>query len=389
MLSNGSLAVGLNEQGLVHDFYYPYIGLDNLTTARSVHHKIGIWIDGVFSWVDERWEVSVDFENDALISNITLINADLQVELHCIDFVDNNVNAFGRNITVKNLADSSREVRLFMHQVFQISANGRADTALYQPDGNFIIDYKGRFSLLVYAQTNEKSFEQFAIGSYGVEDKMGTYIDAEDGELSGSAVEHGGVDSVLGTTQRLEAQASFPVEYWVIAADSQYNAEKIHKVIKKKGLTSLQDSTRSFWKEWLAVAQPVIEKLEGKYQNPVKKSLLIIKSHIDKHGGIIASCDSSIYNYGRDYYSYVWPRDGAFSIWPLIRLGYSEEPKKFLEFCRDIISQDGYMMHKYQPDKAIGSTWHPLLNNQHSELGIQEDENGISGLHDRRVLSLF
>ena len=71
MLGNGALTVGLNAQGLVHDFYYPYVGLDNLTNARSVRHKIGVWVDGDFSWVDDdHWQVEVDFEADALVSNI-------------------------------------------------------------------------------------------------------------------------------------------------------------------------------------------------------------------------------------------------------------------------------------------------------------------------------
>lgn len=374
MLGNGSLTVGLNEQGLVHDFYYPYVGLDNLTTARSVHHKIGVWVDGAFSWVDDSWQVDVDFEEDALISDITMTSTPLQVQLHCVDFVDNHLNVFGRNIIVKNLADSTREIRLFLHQVFQISRDGRADTALYQPDGNYVLDYKGRFSLLIYAHSGGKSFDQFAVGSYGIEGKAGTYMDSEDGELSGSAVEHGGVDSVLRVSKKLKPLDSFPVEYWVIASDSQFNADKIHQSVKKNGLVSYQNSTRKYWKDWLSTAAPKIEQLDDSYQSITKKSLLIIKSHIDNHGGIIASCDSSIYNYGRDYYSYVWPRDGAFAIWPLIRLGYTKEPKQFLEFCRDIISKDGYMMHKYQPDKAIGSTWHPLVHNKRSELGIQEDE---------------
>lgn len=38
---------------------------------------------------------------------------------------------------------------------------------------------------------------------------------------------------------------------------------------------------------------------------------------------------------------------------------------------------DGYMMHKYQPDRAIGSTWHPLVHNRKRELAIQEDETAI------------
>jgi glucoamylase len=32
------------------------------------------------------------------------------------------------------------------------------------------------------------------------------------------------------------------------------------------------------------------------------------------------------------------------------------------------------MMHKYQPDRSIGSTWHPLVHNNRRELAIQEDE---------------
>jgi len=54
MLGNGQLTVGLNEQGLVHDFYYPYVGLDNLSTSRSSGHKIGVWVDGKYSWVDDN-----------------------------------------------------------------------------------------------------------------------------------------------------------------------------------------------------------------------------------------------------------------------------------------------------------------------------------------------
>ena len=63
MLGNGSLTVGLNESGLVHDFYYPYVGLDNLTTSRSLPHKIGVWVDGAFSWIDDgTWDIQTNFE---------------------------------------------------------------------------------------------------------------------------------------------------------------------------------------------------------------------------------------------------------------------------------------------------------------------------------------
>jgi GH15 family glucan-1,4-alpha-glucosidase len=58
-------------------------------------------------------------------------------------------------------------------------------------------------------------------------------------------------------------------------------------------------------------------------------------------------------------------------------MGFRDEAKRFFEFCRDILTKDGYLMHKYQPDRAIGSTWHPLLHNNRKELAIQEDETAI------------
>ena len=377
-LGNGQLTVGLDEFGLVHDFYYPYVGLENLSTAREIGHKIGVWVDSKFAWVDESWESKVDFNSDALISDISLMNKELQIELCLQDFVDSQKNIFFRKIKVINHADKPRSVRLFMHQMFEISRQGRADTAFFVPEDNYILDYKGKYNLLIYGQKSDgKPFENFAIGSCNIEGKQGTYKDAEDGVLSNNLVEHGSVDSVIGFSLTLNAKGSDFVEYWIIAADTQYNAERIHHNILQDTFLKHLDRTRESWHEWFNQVEPRLNKIDLKYIDTVKKSLMLIKVHIDKRGGIIASCDSSIYNYGRDYYSYVWPRDGAYAIWPLIRMGFVDEPKMFFEFCRDIVSNDGYMMHKYQPDKSIGSTWHPLLHDNRKELAIQEDETAI------------
>jgi GH15 family glucan-1,4-alpha-glucosidase len=379
VLSNGQLFVGLNKHGLVHDFYYPYVGLNNLTTTRSERHKIGIWVDGCFSWVnDGTWEINVDFESDALISLITVKNKEMALELQFQDFVDPTVNAFCRHIKIANRSDRQRDIRVFMHQVFQISHAGRGDTALYVPDGNYLLDYKGRCSLLIYAEGSDGlPFEQYAVGNCGIEGKEGTFKDAEDGELSGNAVEHGGVDSVLRLSLRLGANQAKVIDYWVVAAPSQQDAEKIHETLKKDGMVARLRAAREWWQNWLATGKDKLEKLDSNYCVHVKKSLLIIKAHVDRRGGILASGDSSIFNYGRDYYCYCWPRDGAYAVWPLIRLGFKDEARKFFEFCRDTLHEDGYLMHKYQPDRAIGSTWHPLMHNNRRELAIQEDETAI------------
>lgn len=377
VLSNNQLFVGLDENGLVHDFYYPYVGLDNLTNSRSLQHKIGVYVDGLFSWLDDNdWSRTIDFEETALVSNIVMSNIRLGLEITFEDFVDNEYNAFIRRIRLKNLRSNPREIRLFTHQVFQISHAGRADTVLYVPDDHYILDYKGRCSLLIAGKlANGGDFDQFAVGSYGIEGQSGTYKDAEDGELSNNLVEHGGVDSVLRFSSIVQPNEQMEVDYWIVAADSQSDAQVVHTYLKHYDISARLNNVRLFWSKWLdQIDQTKLASLSQEHRHLVLKSLLVIKAHCDSRGSILASGDSSIFNYGRDYYCYCWPRDGSYAIWPLIRLGIYQEAINFFNFSRDTVHRDGYMMHKYQPDRAIGSTWHPLIHNNAKELAIQEDE---------------
>ncbi|HSX37039.1 MAG TPA: glycoside hydrolase family 15 protein [Patescibacteria group bacterium] len=379
VLSNGQLFVGLDEYGLVHDFYYPYVGLDNLTNARSSQHKIGVWVDGTFSWTDDgSWKTVVDFKTGSLISQITMRSEVLGVSLNFHDFVDTTYNAFIRRLVITNDKTTKRDIRVFMHQVFQIGRAGRADTALYVPDDHYLLDYKGRCCLLIAGKiTSGGDFDQYAVGNYKVEDKAGTYVDAEDGELSGNAVEHGGVDSVLRFKQEVEGGESFGVDYWIVAASSQTDAQVAHTYFKHYSLDERLRQVETYWQDWLKPALERTTALPPEKRQELLRSLLVIKAHCDERGSILASGDSSIFNYGRDYYCYCWPRDGAYAIWPFIRLGMFEEAKRFFNFTRDTMHRDGYLMHKYQPDRAIGSTWHPLVHGRRMELAIQEDETAI------------
>lgn len=373
VLSNGQLFVGIDEFGLVHDFYYPYVGLENLTNARTSHHKIGIWVDGVFSWLDNgKWKLTVEFESDSLISHITVSSEELKLRVILRDFIDEEFNALIRRIEIINESEATRDVRLFMHQVFQISHAGRGDTALYVPDEPYILDYKGRYCLLISGkQDNGATFDQYAVGIYGIEGKEGTFIDAEDGELSGNAVEHGGVDSVIRFQKMVEPAQNFKVDYWIVAGSSQTDLEHVHEIYRESFIEDRMRHVRQGWQNWLnAEGVPLPER----YKRSLLTSTLVVKAHCDARGSVLASGDSSIFNYGRDYYCYCWPRDAAFALWPLIRLGHFDEAKQFFEFARDTMHPGGYLMHKYQPDRAIGSTWHPLIHGKRKELAIQEDE---------------
>lgn len=381
VLSNGNLHVGINNFGLVHDFYYPYVGLENHAAGRDLRHHVGVWVDGQISWLDnhaDEWKMHFSYPHRGLVGRTTATNQRLGVVLEFDDAVDATVDAFMRNIHVVNMREHEREIRLFTHQAFVIGdARSNTDTAQYLPDSDAIMHYRGDRVLVVSGRHEGNPFDQHTIGIFGIEGKEGTFRDAEDGELSMSHVEHGQVDSVLRFCLKLDALESGRVHYWVAAGTSLRDALSVNKTLSKDGVDTRIHTTLRWWQRWLEPAEQVIDRLHERYHADFRRSLMIMKSHIDARGAVIASTDSAMLNYWRDAYAYCWPRDGAYIIWPLIRLGYTEEPLKFFEFCRRVMHPSGYLMHKYRADGALGSSWHPYIHDGIVAPPIQEDETAL------------
>lgn len=381
VLSNGELHVGLNGFGMVHDFYYPYVGFENHSAGDHLRHRVGIWIESTLSWLDTpgEWTFSFRYPYPALVGHTIAKNEKLGIILEFDDFVDSEVSAFMRNIHIVNLFDRPREVRLFMHQAFVIGdSRSNTDTAQYLPDSNAILHYRGRRAFVVSGECNKKSFDQYTVGLFGIEGREGTYRDADDGELGMNNVEHGRVDSTIRFVLNIGANSSERVHYWIAAGLSTREAIYIHKRIQDDYAMSNLKRTSDWWAEWLEPTYAIIDKITPNHRNTFMQSMMIIKSQIDKRGAIIASTDTSMLNYSRDAYAYCWPRDGAYTLWPLIRIGYQDEAYRFFEFCKRGMHPSGYMMHKYRADGALGSSWHPYLHDGIVTPPIQEDETALT-----------
>lgn len=377
VLSNGELHVGLNKFGLVHDFYYPYVGLENHAAGTHLRHKVGVYVDGAVSWLDEdpAWDFRFEYPNTALIGHTRAKNEKLGIILEFDDCVDAEMSAFLRNIHVVNLKDEQREVKLYMHQAFAIGdSRSNTDTAQYLPDSHAILHYRGRRAFVISGDSEGTPFDQYSIGLFGIEGHLGSYKDAEDGELSRNNVEHGRVDSIIGFTLQVAGHSSVRAHYWVSAGMSIREALYIHKQLTDDGLHGRVHKTALWWHKWLAPAMKVVDKVPKEHRPLFLKSVMIMKSQFDKRGAVIASTDSTMLNYSRDAYGYSWPRDGAYAMWPFIRMGYKDEPYRFFEFCRRGMHPTGYLMHKYRADGALGSSWHPYVHGNEVAPPIQEDE---------------
>ena len=379
VLSNGELHVGLNKYGLVHDFYYPYVGFENHAAGESLRHKVGVWIDGTLSWLDdETWTASFSYPHDSLVGRTIARSEALGVTIEFDDCVDAEMSVFMRNVHVVNERDTAREIRLFFYQAFAIGdSRSNTDTAQYLPDSKAILHYRGRRAFIVSGDANGQPFDQHTIGLFGIEGREGSYRDAEDGELGCNTVDHGRVDSILRFTLNVAPHESARVHYWIAAGMSTREALYIHKQMRETGLSDRMQATATWWHKWLKPASDYSMRLPEAHRDLFVKSVMIIKSQIDKRGAVIASTDSTMLNYSRDAYAYSWPRDGANTVWPLIRLGYYQEAYRFFEFCQRGLHPSGYLMHKYRADGALGSSWHPYVHGEESGPPIQEDETAL------------
>lgn len=375
---NGNMLVCLDQHAQVRDLYYPYVGLENHVSGHHVH-RIGVFVEGKYSWLsDGGWHHETDCSHDDIETcGFVGTNEGLGVKIALNDVVYNEKNIFIREVMVHNLRDYDRDIKIFFSQQFEISETHRGDTAYFDPRCQSIIHYKGRRAFLINAQWKNKSFDDYTVGIFEIEGREGSHIDAQDGTLHKNPIEHGSVDSVIGLTLRVEKGTKEVFHYWVALGESIREVQQLNSYLLRKSPQHLIKTTRDYWTAWVNRRTFSFHGLSKKTVRLFKHSMLIIRSHVGDNGSIIASGDTDLLQHGRGTYSYMWPRDGAFTANALDRVGSFNASKRFFQFCNDVITDEGYFMHKYRPDGSLGSSWHPWIRQGNPELPIQEDETAV------------
>ncbi len=377
ILSNSTLCVALDNRATVRDIYYPHVGLEDHLRGHYVH-RVGVWCEGRISWLSSgEWEISMSCEEGALVGVTTAHHPELNVTLTLTDFVCHDKNVFIRRVTVTNDIDREREIKLYFSQQFEIHKMHGSDTAYFDPASHSVIHYKGRRVFLMSGTLEKKGFADYATGRANFHGQEGSHRDADDGELSKNAIEHGPADSIIGFYATYAPHESRLCDYWLIAAQTIPEALTAHSALKKATPAKLLKTTQAFWNKWVDSCSDRLQSLDDEGKGLYQKSLMYMRAHADSAGGIIASTDSDMFQYGIDTYSYVWMRDSAYVALALLAAGDANIAHRFFEFCKKVITDNGYFMHKYSPDGSLGSSWHPWFKDGEAQLPIQEDETAI------------
>ncbi len=403
-LANGSLLVNFDALYQVRDVYFPHVGKENHSQGHVF--RFGVWADGTFRWIDDPgWTRDLRYMTDTLVTDVTLYHPDLHLRIECRDAVDMAANLFLRRFEIHELSGKPREVRLFFHQDFHLLGNPVGDTAYYEPQRRCVLHYKGKRWFLVNGcrwdgnreleggaspgaagegegeepihAGMEVGIDQWAVGVKEFRGKEGTWKDAEDGELQGNPIAQGSVDSTVALHARTVPGAPSVLHYWMAAGTTFEEVAQINREVRRRGPDDFIGRTRAYWEFWVDRTKSDFAGIPNKIRDCFRRSLLLLRTNVDNGGGITAANDHDIIQFARDTYSYIWPRDGAVAAWALDMADHFETTQAYFDFCRRVITKEGYFLHKYNPDGSLASSWHPWLGKSGKQLPIQEDETGL------------
>ncbi|TSC57978.1 MAG: hypothetical protein Greene041619_854 [Candidatus Peregrinibacteria bacterium Greene0416_19] len=403
ILGNSTVLATFDDHLQLRDLYYPFVGMEDQTTYGHVH-RIGVFVDGKgFSWIsDGSWKIEPRYTPETLVGNSILLNEHLGITITARDYVHPVRNILVRHFFLKSLDGKPKTVKLFFNHDFHIYGDKQKDTAFYEPYTNSVIHYRQTRYFLIGGQAESatdcstgvrggkyasvlRSMEQlktcgicsYTVGKSEFRGLEGTWRDAEDGELSRNPIEQGSVDSTVSLHCAVTPDKETEAVLWVCLGKTLEEVLHLQQFAITETAERLHRHCHNYWKSWVNKTPRDFGSLSPQLIDLYKRSLLLIRTHVDAHGGIIAAADSDIMAFNRDTYTYVWPRDGALVSMALDQAGYEEVTRKFYRFCAQVQLPDGYLLHKYNPDGSVGSSWHPWFRDGEAQLPIQEDETAL------------
>jgi len=378
-IGNGNLFINFDTDYNIRDIYYPYIGKENHT--EGCVSRTGIWVDGSFTWIDSpQWQKEMVYESDSLVTKVTATNPEIGLTLSFSDLVDFHRDIFFRRVDIANQRDKPRDVRLFFHYEIRILGREIGDTIYYHPRLRALVMYKERQYFLASGQVNERlGIDDWTTGSTRAEHKQSAWRDAEDGELRKVPLTCGFAEGVIGLYDNsVPARGDSTIYHWLTASDRFHGVEELHGLVQERGPDSFVIRTRDYWRAWVNKESLDFADLPTSILDLYKRSLLTMRVQIDDRGAIIASTDSDITGLLEDTYSYVWGRDGAFVTRALDMANYEEVSHRFFDFCGNVITSEGYLLHKYTADGYLAGQWMPWADEEGKlQLPIQEDETAL------------
>ena len=147
------------------------------------------------------------------------------------------------------------------------------DTAFYEPNLHSLIHYKRkRYFLINGVNSKGERIYQFALGHKEGEGKEGVWRDAEDGQLK----------------VQLDPQGVGVVYYWIACGRNLKQVTALNSEVEKVGVEQMLWQNENYWSAWVNMQNMNLTILPKNIERLFKRSLLLMRTHVDSHGGFSA-----------------------------------------------------------------------------------------------------
>ena len=377
-VTNGRLFVAFDEHHRIREITYPHVGKEN--HAGPSGFRVGVLVDRVFRWIEHSDLVSHRYRDRTMTGAVSFAwKTPRDWTLGFEDWVDLDSDVFFRRVTAENPGNAPIEVTIFFHQDFVIQYSDIGDTAVYLPETDALLHYKDERYFLVALDDpghGQARIREFACGKrHG--NREGTWRDAEDGRLGGNPIAQGAVDSVFSVALVLEPGERKSFTYMIVCGTSHSMVCDTLARFRKKGVDRSLGESQGFWNFWIDSHVLPLKSLSEAPRKLYELSLILLRTHWDAGGAVVAAVDSEALSFSRDTYAYLWPRDAAMMAYALDLAGFGDFTRKFYSLLPSLLSPQGFLHHKYHPNLSIGSSWHPSGTPGTPLYPIQADETAL------------
>ncbi|MHB1285868.1 MAG: glycoside hydrolase family 15 protein [Leptospirales bacterium] len=377
-VSNGRLFIAFDEHHRIREITYPHVGKENHVGPTGF--RVGVLLDKSFHWVESSDLVSHRYRDRSMTGAVNFAwKTPREWKMGFEDWVDLDSDVFFRRITVENLGMDTTEVTIFFHQDFLIQYSDIGDTAVYLPETDALLHYKDDRYFLVALDDpghGQARIREFACGKrHG--NREGTWRDAEDGKLEGNPIAQGAVDSVFSVALSLSPGEQKSFTYMIVCGTSHNDVLETLARIRKKGVNLSLGESQGFWNFWIDSHVVPLKTFSASSRKLYELSLILLRTHWDDNGAVVAAVDSESLSFSRDTYAYLWPRDAAMMAYALDLAGFGDFTQKFYSLLPSLLSPQGFLHHKYHPTLSIGSSWHPSGTSGTPLYPIQLDETAL------------
>src|SRR5215469_4775969 len=166
-----------------------------------------------------------------------------------------------------------------------------------------------------------------------------------DGGRATFVPEHSRAPMALYSTISLEQESQDAVARFNLRSGEQvtFVFGAVHPHLQRPNMDTIRArfrETSDFWRKWIAKS-----KYKGRWREVVSRSALMLKLLTSReHGSLIAaptfSLPEEIGGVRNWDYRFTWLRDGAFTLYALIRLGFVDEADAFIDWLKGRLSDD-------------------------------------------------